>query len=295
MSLSDISGSDGMYKARHAWMFLLPAGLLLATFSLIPALAALALSFTEYNVFQGTVDWVGLDNFLRAFKDEEFWNALSNTFLYWILVTPALVVLPVFLAILVNQKLIGIKLYRLTYYFPALVSVVITAILWNWLFASDGIFNYLLSLAGIDPVDWLTSKKFVMASLAIVTIWQGLGYYMLFYLAGLQAVPSDLYEAAELDGASFWQKHFYITFPMLKPIIFFTAVISTMSAFKEFTLMLTMTEGGPIGGSTTVVYLVFEKAFKQLEMGYASAISFLLFIIILILTLLNKRTLDKAS
>lgn len=283
-----------MYKARHAWMFLIPTGILLITFSFLPALAALGLSFTNYNVFQ-PIEWVGLDNFIRAFKDEEFWRAIKNTFYFWILVTPALVVLPIFLAILVNQKLRWIKLFRLTYYFPVLVSVVITAILWNWIFASDGIFNYLLSLVGIHPIDWLTSKGFVMISLAIVTIWQGLGYYMLFYLAGLQSVPTDLYEAAELDGANFWQKHFYITFPMLKPIIFFTAVISTMSAFKEFTLMLTMTNGGPIGASTTVVYLVFEKAFKQLDMGYASAISFILFIIILILTLLNKRSLDKAS
>ncbi|MEF2246686.1 MULTISPECIES: carbohydrate ABC transporter permease [unclassified Paenibacillus] len=283
-----------MYKARHAWMFLAPAGLLLATFSLIPALAALVLSFTNYNVFE-PVDWVGIDNFIRAFNDKKFWSALGNTFYYWILVTPALVVLPVFIAILVNQRLIGIKLYRLVYYFPALVSVVITAILWNWIFASDGIFNYVASLFGIAPINWLTSKQFVMISLALVTIWQGLGYYMLFYLAGLQSVPTDLYEAAELDGAGFRQKHFYITFPMLRPIIFFITVMSTMSAFKEFTLMLAMTEGGPIGSSTTIVYLVFDKAFKQLEMGYASAVSFILFIIILIITLINKRALDRPS
>ncbi|WP_062108147.1 carbohydrate ABC transporter permease [Bacillus niameyensis] len=284
-----------MYKARHAWSFLIPAGLLLAVFSLIPAAAALGLSFTKYNVFEQSVDWVGFDNFIKAFKDEDFLQALKNTFYYWILVTPALVVLPVFLAILVNQKLIGIKLFRLTYYFPVLVSVVITAILWNWLFSSDGILNYLLSLVGISAVDWLTSTKMVMPSLALVTVWQGLGYYMLFYLAGLQSVPTDLYEASELDGANFWQKHVHITFPMLRPIIFFVAVVSTMSAFKEFTLMLTMTEGGPIGASTTVVYMVFHKAFKQLDMGYASAISFLLFIIIMLLTLLNKTTLDKES
>jgi len=281
-----------MYKARHAWMFLAPAGVLLATFSLIPALAALVLSFTNYNVFQ-PVEWVGLDNFIKAFHDKKFWSALGNTFYYWILVTPALVVLPVFIAILVNQKLMGIKLYRLVYYFPALVSVVVTAILWNWMFASDGIFNYIISLININPINWLTSKEFVMVSLALVTVWQGLGYYMLFYLAGLQSVPTDLYEAAELDGAGIWQKHFFITFPMLRPVIFFITVMSTMSAFKEFTLMLAMTEGGPIGASTTVVYLVFEKAFKQLDMGYASAISFLLFIIILILTLINKKALDR--
>lgn len=281
-----------MYKARHAWLFLLPAGLFLLIFSIIPAIAALGLSFTKYTGFQAP-EWIGIDNFIRAFKDEDFLKALRNTFYYWILVTPALVVLPVFIAILVNQKLFGIKIFRLIFYFPVLVSVVVTAILWNWLFAGDGILNYLLSLINLGPIHWLTSTEFVMVSLAMVTIWQGLGYYMLFYLAGLQSVPTDLYEAAELDGANFWRKHIHITFPMLRPIIFFVAVISTMSAFKEFTLMLTMTDGGPIGASTTVVFMVFNKGFRQLEMGYASAISFILFVIILLLTLLNRRVLDR--
>ncbi|ALS29446.1 sugar ABC transporter permease [Paenibacillus cisolokensis] len=281
-----------MYKTRHAWFFLTPALLLLMAFSIIPAFIAFFLSFTNYNVFQ-PMDWVGLKNYMAVLRDSEFWNAMKNTFYYWILVTPALVVLPVFLAILVNQKLLGVKVFRLIFYFPVLVSVVVTAFLWQWMFASDGIFNYFLSLLGIEPVKWLTSTKVVMPSLGIVTVWQGLGYYMLFYLAGLQSVPSDLYEAAELDGAGFWRKHLNITFPMLRPMIFFVAVVSTMSAFKEFTLMLTMTQGGPIGASTTVVYLVFEEAFTSLNMGYASAISFLLFAVILVLSMLNQRTLDK--
>ena len=281
-----------MYKSRHAWLFLTPALLLLSTFSIIPAIIAFFLSFTSYNVFM-PLEWVGFDNYAAIFRDSEFWNAMKNTFYYWILVTPALVVLPVFLAVLVNRSLPGVKLFRLIYYFPVLISVVVTAYLWQWMFQSDGILNYVLGLFGIGPVSWLTSDKFVMPSLGIVTIWQGLGYYMLFYLAGLQSVPKDLYEAAELDGAGFWRKHLNITFPMLKPIIFFVAVVSTMAAFKEFTLMLTMTQGGPIGASTTVVYLVFEKAFTQLEMGYASAISFVLFMVILVLSLMNKRMLDR--
>ncbi|WP_405082749.1 carbohydrate ABC transporter permease [Paenibacillus chitinolyticus] len=280
-----------MYKTIHAWAFLAPAGILLLLFSIFPSAAALYLSFTSYNVFE-PMEWVGLANYQTLMQDAEFWRAMFNTFYYWILVTPALVILPVFLAILVNQGLTGVKVFRLIYYFPALVSVVVTAFLWGWMFQSEGIFNYMLSLFGAEPVKWLTSKYFVMPSLAIVTVWQGLGYYMLFYLAGLQAVPEDLYEAAELDGAGFWSKHVRITFPMLKPVIFFVSVVSTMGAFKEFTLMLTMTEGGPIGASTTVVYRVFDEAFKQLNMGYASAISFVLFIVILLLTLVNKRSME---
>lgn len=280
-----------MYKTIHAWAFLTPAALLLLLFSIFPAAAALYLSFTSYNVFE-PVEWVGVANYRSLLGDPEFWRAMFNTFYYWILVTPALVILPVFLAILVNQALIGVKVFRLIYYFPALVSVVVTAFLWGWMFQSEGIFNYMLGLFGAEPVKWLTSKYFVMPSLAIVTVWQGLGYYMLFYLAGLQAVPEDLYEAAELDGAGFWSKHIRITFPMLKPVIFFVSVVSTMGAFKEFTLMLTMTEGGPIGASTTVVYMVFDAAFKQLDMGYASAVSFVLFIVILLLTLVNKRSME---
>lgn len=281
-----------MYKSVHAWAFLAPAGILLLTFSLLPAAAALLLSFTNYNIFE-SAEWVGLSNYKEILQDSDFWRAMFNTFYYWILVTPALAVLPVFLAVLVNQALIGVKVFRLIYYFPALVSVVVTAFLWGWMFQSEGVFNYILSLFGWGPVGWLTSKYVVMPSLAIVTVWQGLGYYMLFYLAGLQSVPDDLYEAADLDGAGFWRKHISITFPMLKPVIFFVAVVSTMSAFKEFTLMLTMTEGGPLGASTTVVYLVFEQAFQQLDMGYASAISFILFLVILLLTLMNKRSLDR--
>ncbi|MEC0246849.1 sugar ABC transporter permease [Paenibacillus chitinolyticus] len=280
-----------MYKTIHAWAFLAPAGILLLLFSIFPSAAALYLSFTSYNVFE-PMEWVGLANYQTLMRDAEFWRAMFNTFYYWILVTPALVILPVFLAILVNQGLTGVKVFRLIYYFPVLVSVVVTAFLWGWMFQSEGIFNYMLSLFGAEPVKWLTSKYFVMPSLAIVTVWQGLGYYMLFYLAGLQAVPEDLYEAAELDGAGFWSKHVRITFPMLKPVIFFVSVVSTMGAFKEFTLMLTMTEGGPIGASTTVVYRVFDEAFKQLNMGYASAISFVLFIVILLLTLVNKRSME---
>jgi len=282
----------GVYKTRHAWAFLLLPGIFILTFTLIPAVAALVLSFTNYNVFT-PVQWLGIENYIELFQDSEFWSAMKNTVLYWLLVTPALSIMAIFLAVLVNREIKGISIYRLIYYFPVLISVVVTAMLWKWMFQEDGIINYALSLIGISPVKWLTSKSTVMPSLAIVTIWQGLGYYMLFYLAGLQSISNELYEAADIEGAGFWKKQFYITLPLLKPVIFFVVVVSTMSAFKSFTLMLTMTNGGPLGASTTVVYLIYEKAFEQLNMGYASAISFVLFLIILVLTLINQKFLDK--
>ena len=281
-----------MYKARHAWGFLSLPLLLLLVFTFIPSIAAFGLSFTNYNVFR-PLEWVGLSNYMEAFADATFRKAMLNTIYFWILVTPALVVIPIFIAVLVNQKLRGIKVFRLVFYFPVLVSVVVTAILFKWMFAEQGIINYFLGLFGADSIGWLTNTKTVMPALAFVTVWQGFGYYMLFYLAALQGVPKDLYEAAELDGAGFWKKQLHITIPMIKPMIFFVAVISTMGAFKEFTLMLTMTEGGPLDASTTAVLLVFEEAFQNLEMGYASAISFLLFAVILIVTLINQKFLDQ--
>src|SRR5690625_1764519 len=218
---------------------------------------------------------------------------MFNTFYFWVLVTPALVILPIFVAVLINQKVPGVKYFRLIYYFPVLVSVVVTAFLWRWMFNLDGIVNYFMNFFGVESIGWLADPKWVIPSLALVTIWQGFGYYALFYLAGLQSIPQDLYESADLDGANFFQKTIYITIPMLRRVIFFVAVVSTMSAFKELTLMLTMTNGGPLGASTTVVLLVFKEAFENLNMGYASAISFLLFIVILIITLINQKLIDK--
>lgn len=281
-----------MYKTRTAWAFLAIPLLFLLVFTFIPAFAALGLSFTNYNVFN-PVEFVGLKNYLGIFRDREFMNALKNTIFYWMMTTPILVILPIFLAILVNNKLKGVKLFRLIFYFPTLVSVVVTAILWRWMFAQEGIINYFLTVIGINPISWLTNPNTALPALAFVTIWQGMGYYMLFYLAALQSVPQDLYEAAELDGANFWHKHFKITLPMIRPTIFFIAVISTMGAFKEFTLMLSMTGGGPINSTTTVVYLVYQEAFQNLDMGNASAISMVLFAILLVLTLINQKILDK--
>lgn len=283
-----------MYKQRHAWIFLSPALILLFVFSILPIFWVFFLSFTDYNVFTPP-EWVGLKNYSKLIHDETFWNAFKNTFYYWILVTPSITILSLILAILVNQKLRAIKAFRLAYYFPVLVSVVITALLWKWVFASDGLLNSILSMFGLGPVPWLTSPDTSMISIAIVTIWQGIGYYMIIYLAGLQSISPQLYEAAELDGAGFWRKHISITVPLIRPIIFFVSVISTMGAFKEFTLMLVMTEGGPLHSTTTLVYLVYKESIDNINMGYASAIAVVLFIIILAITIMNMFLQDRKN
>lgn len=282
-----------MYKTRHAFLFLSIPLTLMLIFTIIPSVAALVLSFTNYDVFD-PIHFLGLSNYIEALKSSDFWQAMGNTVYFWVLCTPILVIFPIFIAILINQKVKGVKLFRLIYYFPVLVSVVVTALLWRWMFDLQGILNYICNLFGIPSVGWLSDAHWVIPSLALVTVWQGFGYYALFYLAGLQSVPNDLYEAAELDGAGFFAKHFFITIPLLRPVIFFVAVVSTMGAFKEFTLMLTMTDGGPLGASTTVVLLVFKEAFQNLHMGYASALSFLLFIIIFILTVINQKAIDRS-
>lgn len=281
-----------MYKTKHAWMFLSIPLIFLLAFTFLPTIAAFILSFTNYNVFSPT-EFLGLDNYVRTFNNPSFRKAIINTISYWLMTTPILVVLPIFIAVLLNQKLRGTKIFRLIYYFPTLVSVVITGILFTWMFAENGIINYVLSIVGIEGVSWLANTSTVMPALSGVTIWQGFGYYTLFYLAALQAVPKELYEAADLDGANFLQKQLNITIPSIKPMIFFISIMSTLGAFKEFTLMLTMTKGGPLKSSTTLVYLVYEEAFINLNMGYASAISFVLFIILMIITLINQKVLDN--
>ncbi|MFD2131380.1 carbohydrate ABC transporter permease [Pseudogracilibacillus auburnensis] len=280
-----------IYKTRHAWAFLLPAIILLMVFSIIPIIWVIYLGFTSYNVFQ-PAQWVGLENYQTLLSDDKFWHALKNTMFYWILVTPAITIVSLLLAVLVNQQLKGIKLYRLAFYFPVLVSVVVTALLWKWMFATDGIFNYFFELIGIGSIKWLTSPSMAMISVAIVTVWQGMGYYMLIYLAGLQSVPQELYEAAEMDGAGFWRKQWNITIPSLRPVILFVSIISTMGAFKEFALMMVMTEGGPVNSTTTLVYLIFKEAFENINMGYASAIATILFLVILIISIVNLKIQD---
>ena len=273
------------------YLFLLPALTILGIAVFYPAFQAFSLSFTQYDLdLTQAPQWVGLKNFQKLLNDKVFWQTIRNTFLYLIGVVPILVIVPLALAILVNQKLRGIRWFRIAYYTPVIISMVVAGIAWKALYASDGILNQLLKIGGfIDGIPWLTSPDLALWSVMLVTIWKGLGYYMVIYLAGLQGIPVDLYEAAAIDGSDGWQKHWDITIPLMRPYLSLVAVISSISAMKVFEEVYIMTQGGPLNHSKTVVYYVYEKAFQDLEINYASAIGLVLFLFILILSIINLK------
>jgi putative chitobiose transport system permease protein len=280
------------------YLFLLPALVVLLLTVFLPALQAFYLSFTRfgYDLTQAP-EWAGLENLRRLWGDPVFWQTLRNTLLYLVGVVPILVVLPLGLAILVNQKLRGIRWFRVAYYTPVVISMVVAGIAWKWLYASNGLLNQLLKLTGISMtgIPWLTSPNLAIFSVMAVTIWKGLGYYMVIYLAGLQAIPADLYEAAAIDGSDGMRKHWDITVPLMRPYLALVAVISAISATKVFEEVYIMTQGGPRNSSKTIVYYVFEQAFQDLEMSYACAIGLVMFLIILSLSILRLVISDRQS
>lgn len=186
-----------------------------------------------------------------------------------------------------------LTLYKLLIYFPVIVSIVVAAIAFKWLYAQEGILNYIISLFGITPIGWLTDTKFSLLSVAIVTIWKGIGYYMMIYLAALMSVPQELYEACDVDGAGFWQKHFTVTIPHIMPVIALVTTISSISAMKVFAEIYVMTKGGPLNSSKTIVYYIYERAFENLDLGYASALAVVLLIIVMAFSLINILCFEK--
>jgi len=273
------------------YLFLLPALIVLGLTVFWPALQAFYLSFTqyEYDLTQAP-QWVGLANFRRLWSDAVFWKTMGNTLLYLIGVVPILVVAPLGLAILVNQKLRGINWFRASFYTPVVISMVVAGIAWRWLYAENGLFNQFLAQLGIkEGIPWLTSPDWAIFSVMAVTVWKGLGYYMVIYLAGLQSIPAELYEAAALDGSDGYWKHWDITVPLMRPYLLLVAVISAISATKVFEEVYIMTQGGPRNSSKTVVYYLYEQAFSDLEISYACTIGLVLFLVILGLSILNLK------
>jgi putative chitobiose transport system permease protein len=284
---------DWIFTKRQLtpYLFLLPALIVLALTVFWPALQAFFLSFTQYEYdLTQTPQWIGFANFRRLWVDPVFWKTLGNTLLYLIGVVPILVVAPLGLALLVNRKLRGINWFRASFYTPVVISMVVAGIAWKWLYAETGLFNQLLKQLGFETgIPWLTSPKWAIFSVMAVTIWKGLGYYMVIYLAGLQSIPGELYEAAAIDGSDGYLKHWDITVPLMRPYLVLVAVISAISATKVFEEVYIMTQGGPRNSSKTVVYYLYEQAFSDLEMSYACTIGLVLFLVILGLSILNLR------
>ncbi|GAB4149040.1 MAG: sugar ABC transporter permease [Cyanobacteria bacterium J069] len=267
-----------------------PALLVLALTIFYPALNAFYLSFTqfEFDITQPP-DWVGIDNFRQLATDPVFWKTLRNTLFYLIGVVPVLVTVPLGLAILVNRALPAIGWFRAAFYTPVVISMVVAGIAWRWLYAETGLLNQLLRWLRLSEsgIPWLTSPQLALFSVMAVTIWKGLGYYMVIYLAGLQSIPADLYEAAAIDGSIGWKKHWDITVPLMRPYLLLVAVISAISATKVFEEVFVMTQGGPRNSSKTIVYYVYELAFQDLQLSYACTVGLVLFLLILGLSVLR--------
>ena len=272
------------------YLFLLPAIALLGLTVFLPAIQAFALSFTryEYDITQAP-EWIGWDNFQRLWQDKLFWQTIGNTLLYLIGVVPILVIAPLGLAIIVNQKLKGINWFRTAFYTPVVISMVVAGIAWKALYTENGLLNQFLQQLGFVSIPWLTDPKLAIWSVMLVTIWKGLGYYMVIYLAGLQSISPELYEAAAIDGSDSWQKHLDITLPLMRPYLFLVAVISAISATKVFEEIFIMTQGGPRNSSKTVVYYLYERAFQDLDISYACTIGLVLFLGILGLSIVNLK------
>lgn len=289
-----------MLKQKHkqwltAYLFLLPALIIIGVFVFYPVFYSIAISFTYYKI-PGKPVFIGLDNYKLLLTDEEFWIALKNSLLY-LLVVPVIQLLSILLAVFVNQQIKGINIFRAAFYLPVITSVVAVSIAWRWLFDTEGPINQILLSWHFlkQPIYWLTSREMALFSVMVVTTWKGLGYYMMIYLAGLQVIPKEYEEAARLDGANFWHVFFNITIPLLKPSIILCCILSSIAALKVFGEIYVLTEGGPNRASLTMVYYIYQQAFKDFNMGYAAAISLALSVVTCILAYLNFRYFSKGG
>ncbi|MEB3199644.1 MAG: sugar ABC transporter permease [Synechococcaceae cyanobacterium] len=285
------AGSASAPRSLTAWAFLAPALLLLAFSVLIPGAMALLISFTRTGLDLGEpLQFIGLANLQRLLLDPMLRRVVVTTFLYLIGVVPLIVAGSLLLAVLVNRSLPGIHWLRAAFYTPVLVSLVVAAIAFRWLYAENGLINsWLTTLLGsrFEAVGFLTDPRLALPSVMLVTLWKGLGYYMVIFLAGLQGISPDLYEAAALDGSEGWRRHLDITLPLLRPYVTLVAVISAIGATKVFEEVFLMTQGGPADSTRTIVYYVYDQAFGELEIAYACTIGLALFLIVLVLSVIR--------
>ncbi len=282
---------------KYSYLFIAPALVLFFIFVFIPAISSFFLSFTRYNALNAP-KWVGLDNYYQIFfKDPRFWKALGNTAIYVLGVVPIGISISLLLAVAVNQKIKFKNFYKAIFFMPVVTSVVAVSVIWKWLFAGEkyGLINYWLLKFGISPVDWLMSPTWTLPAIMIMSVWAGLGYNMIILLAGLQTIPQNLYEAAEIDGAGAWHKFWHITLPLLRPTLLFAVIISVINSFQLFEQVYIMTSGtgegvgGVLDCALSLVAYLYERGFQRFEMGYASAIAYILFAIIFVTTLVNTK------
>jgi multiple sugar transport system permease protein len=298
-----VGGRRGLRRIAHdmrkewsAYVFISPGLLFFIAFNLYAIVLAFWLSFHEWNIIQPAKPYVGLQNYANVLHDYRFWNAVRNTLVMTVLGIPVTMLLGLLLALLLNAQIRGLGLFRTAFYLPVVTPLVVAAIIWKWVYNTDyGLANYYLLRLGLihTPLLWLSSLKLALPSVVIMGIWKGVGFQMLVYLAGLQAIPKEFYEAAEVDGAGPWHRFSRITVPMLAPTTFFLLVISFIGSMQAFEQIYIMTNGGPPtaqgGATTTAIFYIYQSAFKFFEMGYASALAYVLFAMLFVVTALQFR------
>ncbi len=276
---------------RRAWLFLLPCFLGLSIFTYVPVLMSLGLSFSYWNLL-GTPHWVGLENYSTVIHDPLFWKSIQNTVLFVIAVTILEVVLGLMLAVWLNKIKALRTLLRTAYFLPFITPMVSVALVWSWIYEPEyGMLNWILHSLGLiqENIAWLYDKRTALFAVVLLQVWKSIGYNMVIFIAGLQAIPDSLYESADLDGASFWESFKNITLPLVSPTTFFVVTVSLINGFQVFDSIYLLTQGGPQHSTELLVYWMFKNAFAFYKIGPASAIAYILFIIILVLTLVQWR------
>lgn len=278
--------------------FLLPASVLLIVFMIAPFFMAFGLSFTNQRLITGPkgTQIIGITNYLKLLNDRLFWAGLKNNFIFVLIVVPLQTAFALGLAMLVNMKVKLNKFFRTVYFIPTVTTMVVVSVIWTFLYFPEGLINGFLSLitGGLwKEVDFLNNRVWAFPAIMLMSIWQGVGFQMLIFLAGLQEIPTSFYEAAEIDGASPWKSFLYITLPQLKNTTTFIVISTTILAFRLFSQVFVMTNGGPRNSTYTVMLHIYNTAFKRLNIGYGSALTVIFFLVILIISLLQRYLLGE--
>lgn len=274
-------------------LFLLPWIISFSIFTVYPLFFSILVSFTNYTGLSSSMEFVGLNNYTKAFSDRVFLTALGNTFAFVLITVPITTVISLFLGVLLTSGIRFKRVFQAGYFLPSVISMVVISMVWLYIYSATGPLNLFLTKLGFDiPTrSWLASSKTALGSIMVMDIWSALGYYTVLFVAGLQSIPAQLYEAAKIDGATKWQMIRKITLPLLKPTILFVISINSIRSFQIFTEIFTLTGGGPANSTQTIVHYLYDISFRKFEMGYGSAIAYILFVIIMTVTFVQRKLL----
>lgn len=289
-ALKPAGKKSGLKDLFSGLLFLSPTLIIFSTFILFPVLFSFYLSFHEWNMFGSDTRFVGLENYIKMFQSAEFWLVLKNTLIFTIGTVPVNMIISLSIAYVLNKKIIGKRFLRTAFFAPVIISPVAAAVIWRWLYDTNfGLINHILTMLGASAINWLSDPNWAMFAIIVMGVWKTFGVNMVLFSAGLQAIPENYYEAAMIDGAGRWAKFWNITIPMLAPTTFFIMIMSMIGSLQVFDIVYVLTSGGPLGKTKVLVFYVYEHAFKFFEMGYASAVAYVLFAMMFVFTLIQVK------